>query len=130
MNLKKPISFLLLTATLSVFSCSLVFLWAEFSTHIVAKSDLCSAEQHCLDDCVVCDISQQIFAEHKVLNSDNEEFTVASTLDSYDYSGDTFIYANNPPALKTLLENYLIKKPHETSYALAHHRVKNVILIL
>lgn len=130
MNFKKVISSFTIIATLSVFSCSLVFLWAEFSSHVLAKSEICSAEQHCLDDCVVCDISQQAFAEHKVLNTDNEALSVAKTSDSFDHNGDTFIYANSPPSGRVLPESCLAQKLPEASYALAHHRVKNVILIL
>lgn len=130
MSFKKVISGFTIIATLSVFSCSVDFLWTEFTTHIIAKSDACSAEQHCLDDCVVCEVSEQVLAQYKALNSDREDFEVVSVTDLHDYSGDGFAYAHSPPAAKLILEHYFIPKLPESSYALAHNNTRTVILII
>ena len=130
MTLKKIISIFTITAILSVFSCSIIFLWNEFSSHVIIKNDVCLVEQHCFDDCIICGASKFIFQEKKVLSTDERKLKITQFPNLYDYSGDNFIYSKNALLNFPSLNFYLRKSWNKNSYALAHNRIKNIVLIL
>lgn len=127
MNLKKIASAFLLSTVLSVFSCSFVFLWSEFSSHILTQNENCLADQHCIDECSTCAASFQSLSLNKALPDENiASLDESLTLDPLSIETCFFevssknIAWDSPPPLDT----------NEFTYYGPHKIVENVVIIV
>lgn len=129
MSIKKIVSTFALTAVLSVFSCFGTFLWSEFSTHVLAKNELCSAEKHCIDDCVICDVSQQVVTLDKILPDEDE---TAESLES-PFSPEmpsAGVLVFDIPVKKLILSSLSPPQTESFTYYSPHKIVEDIVLII
>lgn len=127
---KKVVSSFTLLATLAVFSCSIGILWEEFSSHVLAQSETCSTQDHCIDHCIPCDVARHIFDEDQIRSTEEQEKDMVQNSNSSEPVTDVLVHLNNSPPPKPDLVYLKHPEVSDTAYALAHHKIENIVMIL
>jgi len=128
MSFKKFTSTFLLTAVLSVFSCSGIFLWSEFSSHVLAQNEICSEEKHCLEDCLACEVSNQNLTLNKALPDKKPAESLVNSFAPEPLP--TAILVFEIPAKNIVWTSPRPPNTHSFAYYGPHTIVKNVVIIV